>query len=181
MSNNKSDSFRKPIAIVGMGCRFPGGSYGPKKFWDNLLNKVDGIVDVPKDRWNINKFYDEDKDKPGKMYVKNGGFLQEKIDEFDPMFFGMSPREAEVVDPQQKLLLEVAWEAMEDAGFTKEQIYGSKTGVFIGAFDLDNKLIQLSSDNLDNVNSFTATSSTMTIISNRISYVFDLLLIAVLY
>ena len=173
MSNNKSDSFRKPIAIVGMGCRFPGGSYGPKKFWDNLLNKVDGIVDVPKDRWNINKFYDEDKDKPGKMYVKNGGFLQEKIDEFDPMFFGMSPREAEVVDPQQKLLLEVAWEAMEDAGFTKEQIYGSKTGVFIGAFDLDNKLIQLSSDNLDNVNSFTATSSTMTIISNRISYVFD--------
>jgi len=108
------------------------------------------------------------------MFVKQGGFLQERVDEFDPLFFGMSPREASVVDPQQKLLLEVSWEAFENAGLTWDKIYGSKTGVFVGGFTVDNKLIQLGSLNRDLINSHTATSSTMVIMSNRVSYMYNL-------
>ncbi|MCK5807586.1 SDR family NAD(P)-dependent oxidoreductase [bacterium] len=165
---------REPIAIIGIGCRFPGGAADPEQLWQNLLNGVDGIRDIPEDRWDIRKFFDEDKDAPGKMFVKQGGFLQERVDEFDPLFFGMSPREAAVVDPQQKLLLEVSWEAFENAGLTREKIYGSKTGVFVGGFTVDNKLIQLGELNRDLINSHTATSSTMVIMSNRISYMYNL-------
>ena len=165
---------REPIAIIGMGCRFPGGASDPEKLWQNLLNGVDGIRDIPKDRWDIRKFFDEDKDAPGKMFVKEGGFLQERIDEFDPLFFGMSPREAAVVDPQQKLLLEVSWETFENAGLSWDKIYGSKTGVFVGGFTVDNKLIQLGELNRDLINSHTATSSTMVIMSNRVSYMYNL-------
>ena len=170
----KSIIGKEPVAIIGMACRFPGGATSPDKLWENLLNGVDAIIDIPKDRWDIRKFFDEEQDKPGKMYVKQAGFLKERIDQFDPMFFGMSPREADVVDPMQKILLEVSWEAFEDAGITSKQLKGSNTGVFIGGFALDNKLLQLSNVNRENINSHTPTSSTMAILSNRISYAFNL-------
>jgi len=93
---------QEPIAIIGIGCRFPGGSNNPAAFWDLLINAKDAIVDVPKDRWDIRRFYDPD--KPGKMYVRSGGFLQERIDQFDALFFGISPREAACLDPQQPIL-----------------------------------------------------------------------------
>ena len=108
----------------------PSGVYSPKA--------KDAITDVPKDRWDIRKFYDPNPDKPGKTYVKQGGFLKENIYDFDPLFFGISPREAESMDPQQRLLLEVTWEAFEDAGLVLEKLSGSRTGVFIGGFALDN-------------------------------------------
>jgi len=163
---------QEPIAIIGIGCRFPGGSNNPAAFWDLLINAKDAIVDVPKDRWDIRKFYDPD--KPGKMYVRSGGFLQERIDQFDALFFGISPREAACLDPQQRVLLEVAWEALEDAGLVPQQLAGSDTGVYIGGFMLDNTLTQVSYLNRNLIGTHTAVSFTQTILSNRLSYVFDL-------
>ena len=164
----------EPIAIIGMGCRFPGGANSPEAFWDLLCKGTDAIVDVPSDRWDVRRFYDPDPDKPGKTYAKQGGFLREKIDEFDPLFFGISPREAESMDPQQRLLLEVTWEAFEDAGVIAEKLEGSNTGVFIGGFCLDNKLLRFNRLNLESIDMHTAASSSMTILSNRISYIYDL-------
>ncbi|MCP4702763.1 MAG: type I polyketide synthase, partial [Gammaproteobacteria bacterium] len=170
MQGNK----REPIAIIGIGCRFPGGSNNPAAFWDLLSNAKDAVIDVPKERWDIRRFYDPNHDKPGKMYIRCGGFLQERIDQFDALFFGISPREAACLDPQQRILLEVAWEALEDAGLVPEQLAGSDTGVYIGGFMLDNTLTQVSYLNRNLIGTHTAVSFTHTILSNRLSYVFDL-------
>lgn len=139
-----------------------------------LRRKKDAIVDVPEDRWDTRRFYDENPDKPGKMYVKQGGFLKEKVDRFDPLFFGISPREAESMDPQQRLLLEVTWEAIEDSGMVETDLKGSRTGVFIGGFCMDAMLMRFGQLNRELANSHSAASSTMTMLSNRISYTFDL-------
>ena len=165
---------QEPIAIIGLGCRFPGGANSHKAFWRLLTQGKDAIIDVPADRWDIRRFYDPDPDKPGKVYVKQGGFLKEKIYDFDPLFFGISPREAESMDPQQRLLLEVTWEAFEDAGLIIDELSGPRTGVFIGGFTLDNLLIRLNQNNQELTNSHTGSSCTMTILSNRISHVFNL-------
>ena len=164
----------EPIALVGIGCRFPGGSHDPESFWNLLVTGSDAIVDIPPERWNLRRFYDADQNKPGKMYVKQGGFLQQRVDEFDALFFGITPREAECIDPQQRLLLETSWEALEDAGIPHESVVGSNTGVFIGAFTLDHKLTQMGKMNRDLISTHTAIGSTMTILSNRISYILDL-------
>ena len=164
----------KPIAIVGIGCRFPGASSSPQKFWNMLINQTDAIVDVPEDRWDMKRFYDDNDDRPGKMRAQQGGFLHEKIQEFDPLFFGISPREAESLDPQERLLLEVTYEAMEDAGLKLEDMKGSNTGVFIGGFTLDNFILQASQENRKLINSHTSTGVTMTMLSNRLSYTYDL-------
>lgn len=163
------------IAIIGIGCRFPGGASSPEAFWNLLKNGVDAIVDVPGDRWDMRRFYDPDTEKPGKMHCKQAGFLKEKIEYFDPLFFGISPREAEILDPQQRILLEITYEAIEDAGLQVEKLRGSSTGVFIGGFALDNKLLRLGFFNRHLLNSHSATTSTMTMLSNRISYTFDLM------
>jgi len=168
------DNKNKPIAIVGIGCRFPGASSSPEKFWKMLVNQTDAIVDVPSDRWDMKRFYDDNDDRPGKMRAQQGGFLQEKIQEFDPLFFGISPREAESLDPQERLLLEVTYEAIEDAGVKMEEIKCSKTGVFVGGFTFDNYILQASIDNRKLINSHTSTGVTMTMLSNKISYAFDL-------
>ena len=169
---NEKERANQPIAIIGIGCRFPGGASSPQAFWELLCQGTDAITEVPPDRWDIRRFYDPDPQKPGKTYVKHGGFLQEDLYQFDPLFFGISPREAQMLDPQQRLLLEVTWEAFEDAGLVAQHLSGSETGVFIGAFTLD-ALVGLSL-NRDLVNSSSATSSTMTLLANRLSYVFDL-------
>lgn len=167
-------ALRDPIAIIGIGCRFPGGSDSPRAFWKLISEGRDGIVDIPSDRWSIKRFWDPDPEKLGKMYVRAGGFIQQKIDEFDALFFGMSPREAEYLDPQQRVLLEVAWEAIEDAGLAAERLAGSDTGVYVGGFMLDNMLTQLSPLNRALIGTHTAVSSTLSILANRLSYVFDL-------
>lgn len=164
----------EPIALVGIGCRFPGGVNHAQSFWELLKTGQDAVVDVPPDRWNVRRFYDPDANKPGKMYVKQGGFLRQRITEFDALFFGIAPREAECIDPQQRLLLETSWEALEDAGIPHGALAGSNTGVFIGAFTLDHKLTQMGKMNRQLIGTHTAIGSTMTILSNRISYVLDL-------
>ncbi|MGK7949304.1 MAG: type I polyketide synthase [Xenococcaceae cyanobacterium] len=120
----------KPIAIIGIGCRFPGAN-NPQEFWQLLSKGVDAITEIPNSRWDIDEFYDDNPDTPGKMNVRYGGFVSQ-VDRFDPDFFGISPREAQKMDPQQRLLLEVAWEALENGGIVREQLAGSKTGVFVG-------------------------------------------------
>ena len=170
---NKASSVREPIAIIGMGCRFPGAANRPEAFWDLLKSGADAMVDVPPERWDWRRFYDPNPDKPGKMYIRQAGFLQEPIDRFDTQFFGISPREATRLDPQQRLLLEVTWEALEDAGLPIESVQGSDTGVYVGGFNLDNTLTQLGILNRHWINAHTPTSGSMTLLANRISHVFD--------
>nr|VFJ74782.1 MAG: polyketide synthase 12 [Candidatus Kentron sp. FW] len=175
-SSRKSDdrgNTREPLAIVGMGCRFPGGANSPGRFWKLLVRGIDAIVDVPQDRWDMRKFYSPNPNRPGKMHARQAGFLRERIDEFDPLFFGISPREAEWLDPQQRLLLEVTYEALEDAGLSMAGLRGSDTGVFVGGFALDNKIQKMSPINRNDIDSRAATSATMAILANRVSYIFD--------
>ena len=122
---------REPIAIVGMGCRYPGGVTSPDSFWRLLASGVDAVTEVPADRWDISRWYDADRASPGKMSTRWGGFL-DRIDQFDAQFFGISPREAAMLDPQHRILLEVAWEALEHAGQPFAGLAGSQTGIFVG-------------------------------------------------
>src|SRR6266571_5773300 len=131
----------EPIAIVGMGCRFPGAK-DPEAFWRLLHDGLGAITEVPVDRWDINSLYDPNPGTPGRMSTRWGGFL-EHVDQFDPHFFGISPREARRMDPQQRLLLEVAWEALEDAGQAPHRLTGSQTGVFIGISGVDYSQLQI--------------------------------------
>ena len=161
----------EPIAIVGIGCRFPGDVHDPASFWDLLAAGRDAITDIPADRWDLDALYDEDPRRPGKTYARRGGFLA-GIDRFEPAFFGISPREALHVDPQQRLLLETAHRAMEDAGEVPEALAGSATGVFVGLFIHDYQHIQLA--DRDALGAYTGTGTAMSIAANRVSYVFDL-------
>jgi acyl transferase domain-containing protein len=166
-------SKKEPIAIIGIGCRFPGSANNPEAFWKLLRDSVDAITEVPEDRWNLDNFYDPGGTKPGKIRTRWGGFV-DKIDEFDGEFFGISPREASCMDPQQRLLLEVAWEALEDGGQVPENLAGSKTGVFIGISSSDYYDIQLSASDRDSINAYTNLGGAHSVTANRISYILNL-------
>lgn len=173
MTNNQLQTPEKEaIAIIGIGCRFPGGVSSPETFWNLLRDGIDAIGEIPEDRWNTKTFYDSDREKSGKTYVRWGGFL-EKIDQFDAQFFRISPREAALIDPQQRLLLEVAWEALEDGGQVPEQLAGSNTSVFVGLYIHDYQHIQLDPSARKLIGPQMTTGTAMSIAANRISYVFD--------
>lgn len=161
-----------PIAIVGIGCRLPGGVRGPKSFWALLMQGVDAITEIPADRWNREAFFAGEPGKPGTIQTRWGGFLGD-IDQFDPHFFGISPREAARMDPQQRLLLEVAWEALEDGGQVLERWAGSRAGVFVGVSSWDYALAQTSWRDYGTIDVHTSTGTTSSIAANRISYCFD--------
>jgi phthiocerol/phenolphthiocerol synthesis type-I polyketide synthase A len=128
----------EPIAVVGIGCRLPGGADTPDQFWRMLQKGESGIVGVPAERWDAEAFFAEDHSVPGTIVSKEGGFLTSwRPDEFDAEFFGISPREAAAMDPQQRLLLEVTWEALENAGITAPMIRGTQTSVFVGMTTYD--------------------------------------------
>ncbi|MEL6580733.1 MAG: polyketide synthase [Cyanobacteria bacterium J06621_12] len=122
----------EPIAIIGMGCRFPQGATSPEAYWKLLRDGVNTVTQVPAERWDIDRYYDPDPNTPGQMYTRYGSFLDD-VDCFDANFFGISPREAAELDPQQRLLLEISWSALENAGQPFSSVDGSKTGVFIGS------------------------------------------------
>jgi myxalamid-type polyketide synthase MxaE and MxaD len=159
-----------PVAIIGLGCRFPGAA-NPQAFWQLLQGGGDAITEVPRDRWDVETFYDPDPAKPGKMSTRWGGFL-DRVDGFDPHFFGISPREAARMDPQQRLMLEVAWEALEDAGLPVEPLAGTATGVFVGISTNDYGRMQFS--DASQIDGYVGTGGAMSIAANRISYLFDL-------
>ncbi len=123
----------EPIAVVGIGCRLPGGVNGPAELWTLLEERGDGVIRVPANRWDADALYSDDYTVPGTICNREGGFLTSwQPDEFDAEFFNIAPREAAGIDPQQRLLLEVAWEALENAGINPQSIRGSQTGVFVG-------------------------------------------------
>ncbi len=128
----------EPIAVVGIGCRLPGGVNDPEQYWQLLRDGASGVIRVPENRWDVDEFYSAEQPVPGTMCTREGGFLTSwQPDEFDAEFFGISPREATGMDPQQRLLMEVTWEALENAGVTAAQIRGSQTGVFVGLTTTD--------------------------------------------
>ncbi|WP_052347028.1 type I polyketide synthase [Streptomyces prunicolor] len=159
---------REPIAILGMGFRLPGGCSDPDTFWKFLRDGGDGVVEVPADRWRLEDVYEPDSETPGKIYLKEAGFLREDVTRFDAHFFGISPREAIEMDPQQRLLLEVAWEALERAGISPEGIRGSQTGVFVGQIGSEYAGLPRAQQF---GNPYTLTGSMSNITSGRISYV----------
>ncbi|MGE0127974.1 MAG: type I polyketide synthase [Blastocatellales bacterium] len=165
-------SNRLDIAIIGIGCRFPGGANSPEAFWEALRNGVDAITEVPADRWDSRVFYHPDSSRPGRINSRWGGFI-EGIDHFDARFFGISPREASRMDPQQRMLLEVAWEALEDGSQTLERLAGAPVGVFIGVSTMDYQEINHGLNDREFIDAHTNTGGAMSIAANRISYVFD--------
>ena len=163
----------EPIAIIGMGCRFPGGANNPEEFWELLKNGVDAIAPVPAERWDIDAYYDPDPDTPGKMYTRYGGFI-DRVDEFDAQFFGISPREAVNLDPQQRLLLEVSWSALENGGQVPAELAGSKTGVFVGVTTNDYAKLLMPGGDLSQIDTYYLAGNPLNAVAGRVSYTLGL-------
>src|ERR1700756_1074460 len=161
------------IAVIGIGCRFPGGVSDTESFWKLLVEGREAIGEVPPDRWNVDRFFDAELGLPGKSIARRGGFL-EGIDQFDPQFFGISPREAPYVDPQHRLLLETAWEAIENAGLVLDFEEGSDIGVFVGISHNDYQGIQSTAFDHRGITPHSATGSAHSVAANRISYCLNL-------
>ena len=172
--SSRAEVTTEPIAIVGLGCRFPGGANTPEDFWQLLQRGGDAISEIPPERWDIEAFYHPDPGAPGKMYTRYGGFLHD-ISEFDAHFFGISPREAVRMDPQQRLLTEVAWEALEHAGQAIDKLAGSQAGVFIGLMNNhEYTQLQMKYDDATYVDDpYFGMGSASSIASGRLSYLFD--------
>ncbi|MBX2859114.1 MAG: SDR family NAD(P)-dependent oxidoreductase [Cellvibrionaceae bacterium] len=162
-----------PIAIVGMGCRFPGKINSPGDFWQALASSRDCIDDIPASRWNIDDYFHPDPAISGKMYVRQGGFL-ENVDQFDHEFFGLSYREACSMDPQQRLALEVTWDALEDAAIDPHSLAGSNTGFFLGVCTQDYARYSLHSHNPENIDVYSFTGNAPSIASGRLANILDI-------
>ncbi|HKF49642.1 MAG TPA: SDR family NAD(P)-dependent oxidoreductase [Terracidiphilus sp.] len=160
----------EPIAVVGMSCRFPGGADDPESFWRLLRDGVDAVTEVPPERWDIDAYYDPDPEAVGRMYTRWGSFLRD-VDRFDAAFFGISPREAALMDPQQRLMLEVSWEAIERAAVLPESLRSSRTGVFVGMMTLDYSRL-LDGTNL--MSPYAATGNGFAFTAGRLAYTLGL-------
>ena len=164
---------KEGIAIVGVGCRFPGKIDDMESFWKLLAEGREGVIDVPADRWNADRYYDAEPGLAGKSIAKRGGFI-EGLDQFDPQFFGISPREAPYIDPQQRLLLETAWEAIEDAGIVLDLDKGTDLAVYMGVSHNDYQVIQGTPWDSAGISPHSPTGSAHSIAANRISYSLNL-------
>ncbi len=160
----------EPVAVIGVGCRFPGGADGPDAFWRLLCDGRDTITEVPADRWPVEDYLTDDPATPGRTTTRWGGFL-DRVDGFDPHFFGISGHEAARMDPQQRLLAEIAWEALEDAGLPADRLAGSPTGVFVGIATND---YGMRFGDLNRIDAYTGTGNALSIAANRLSYLLDL-------
>jgi acyl transferase domain-containing protein/NADPH:quinone reductase-like Zn-dependent oxidoreductase/NADP-dependent 3-hydroxy acid dehydrogenase YdfG/acyl carrier protein len=163
----------EPIAVVGMGCRLPGGVVDGESFWTLLREGRDAVTRVPADRWDADAYYDPDPDEPGKMVTRQGGFL-DRVDGFDARFFEIAPREAAGMDPQQRLALEVAWETLENAGYAPANLRGTKTGVFLGIANSDYGQLHFQANDPTLLDAHYASGVAHSIASGRISYVLGL-------
>ena len=169
-TTSETQDGNEPIAVIGMSCRFPKAP-GIDAFWKLICDGVDAITEIPKERWDVSSLYSPDLASPGKMNTRWGGFL-EQVDQFDAQFFQISPREASQVDPQQRLMLELSWEALEDAGIVPHSLQGSLTGVFFGAMwhDYDH----VPADPLPAMTQHTATGQSLSVVPGRVSYALGL-------
>ena len=163
----------EPLAIVGMACRFPGGVDTAAEFWRLLAEGVDAIGPIPSDRWNAGAIFHQDYTTRGRLHVLEGGFI-EGVEKFDAAFFGIPPVEAKRMDPQQRMLLECAFRAIEDSATPLDSLAGGSTGVFVGISTHDYGDIQQSPEERVNIGPHTNTGTATSIAANRISYAFDL-------
>ena len=168
-----SNSSNEPIAIVGMGCRFPGQLHSPDRFWRFLKAGETNVTDIPEERFPLDQIYEQQERQPGKTHTRWGAYFDKALLEgFDNSFFGMSPREAERLDPQQRILLETAWESVEDAGIPADSLNGSDTGVYVGAWvnDFEAQLFE----HFDSLDIYSVTGSGRYAASGRIAYILGL-------
>ncbi len=163
----------EPIAVVGIGCRFPGGADDGASFWRLLRNGVDAVAEIPADRLDPSAYYDPRPGTPGKVYTRHAALL-DAIDQFDPQFFGISPREASSLDPQQRLLLEVAWEALENAALAPDRLHGSRTGVYVGIGQNDYGYLQIESRNPAAIDAYFGTGNGLCYSPGRLSHLLGL-------
>jgi acyl transferase domain-containing protein len=161
----------EPIAIIAVACRFPGAP-DADAYWDVLSGGVDAIREIPEDRFDVDQFYDPDQQTPGKIYTRSGGYL-DSVDGFDPEFFGISPREAVWIDPQQRLMLEIAWEGLERAGYSPTSLRGSRTGVFVGVGANEYSHL-LSGESVENLEAHFITGNALNAIAGRVAFTLGL-------
>ena len=161
----------EPIAIIAVACRFPGAP-DADAYWEVLSGAVDAIREIPEDRFDVDQYYDPDQQTPGKIYTRSGGYL-ESVDGFDPEFFGISPREAVWIDPQQRLMLEIAWEGLEKAGYAPSALRGSRTGVFVGVGANEYSHL-LSGESVENLEAHFITGNALNAIAGRVAFTLGL-------
>ncbi|MFE1291211.1 SDR family NAD(P)-dependent oxidoreductase [Streptomyces sp. NPDC058751] len=159
----------EPLALVGMACRLPGGVNDPESLWRLVAEGRDAVGPFPADRWDVESLYDSDPDAPGTSYAREGGFV-DGLDSFDAGFFGITPKEAAAMDPQQRMLLETAWEALEHAGIVPAELAGSGTGVYVGMFGSD----YLAGSRLDELDGYVGTGTAPSVASGRLAYTLGL-------
>lgn len=159
-----------PLAIVGIGCNFPGGSCSPEAFWENLVQGYDGISEVPPDRWNAERYFSADPEAPGKINTKKGGFLTSDVSMFDADFFGISDIEAHSMDPQHRLLLETIWQALENAAINPQSLRGSSSGIYIGTSTNDYGHIFAKKMPDDQFSAYFGTGNSPSVLTGRVAY-----------
>lgn len=166
------EQMAEPIAVVGIGCRLPGGVKSADDLWKLVRSGEDAITPVPADRWSVEELYDQNDDAPGKMRSKFGGFVNQ-VDLFDAAFFGISQAEAAAMDPQQRLAMEIAWEAFENAGIDVQTLDQSKTGIFLGAMNSNGYgELKRPLERPDLIRPYDGTGNALSVLAGRISYFF---------
>jgi len=167
------DAGREPIAVIGMGCRLPGGIEDPEGCWRLLREGRNAVVETPPERWDLATYHHPDPTVPGKTNSRHGGFL-DRVDGFDPRFFGISPREATSLDPQQRMLLETSWEALESAGQAPDRLYGSSTGVFVGISSFEYAALLIRSLDHRDIDPYFGTGCALSAAAGRLSFLLGL-------
>ena len=164
---------QEAVAVIGLGCRFPGGGNGPEAFWRVLEDGVNWAAPIERGGWSMDTYYDPDPAVPGKMYTRHAALL-DRVDDFDAEFFGISASEAEKMDPQQRLLLEVAWEAVENAGYAPPRLSGSRTAVFVGVMNHDYEHLQNLRRDFNQISGYVGVGTALSVAAGRLSYVLGL-------
>ncbi|MFZ5542945.1 MAG: SDR family NAD(P)-dependent oxidoreductase [Pseudomonadota bacterium] len=163
---------RQPLAVIGAACRLPGGVRDPQAFWELLVEGRDAVTEIPRDRWDVDAYYDPEGATLGKTRIRHGGFV-DGLEQFDPALFGISPREAASLDPQQRLLLELSWESLERAGIAPDRLDGSLTGVFVGITSVDYQQ-RIDIHDAGRSDMYVATGSALNAAAGRISFTLGL-------
>lgn len=165
---------KEKIAIVGLGCRFPGGIENLEQLWKTLIEKKDTTIPIPKERWDNSLVYDQDPLRPGKTHAQSAAFLLNDVQAFDANFFGIVPREAKSIDPLQRMILEVVYEALEEANIPSDSLKGTNTAAYIAIGNSDYIQARFRSGNLETMDVYDATGMPFATAAGRVSYLYDL-------